>query len=149
MKPTRLTEFIGKMEPKSVAIFASAHDIRRNQDSDFEFRQDSDFYYLTGLNEPDCVAVLAPEHPQHKYILFVRPRVREEEIWTGLRAGVEGAIKIYGADAAYDIKQLDKVLPQYLKGADKLYYRFGQNARFDLKLINTIKHLRERVRHGE
>ena len=149
MKPIRLTEFISKMEPKSVAVFASAHDIRRNQDSDFEFRQDSDFYYLTGLNEPDCVAVLAPEHPQHKYILFVRPRVKEEEIWTGIRAGVEGAINKYGADAAYDIKLLDKVLPQYLKGADTLYYRFGQNARFDLKLINTIKHLRERVRYGD
>jgi Xaa-Pro aminopeptidase len=149
MKPARLTEFGSKMEPNSIAVFASAHEVRRNQDTDFEFRQDTDFYYLTRLNEPDCIAVLAPNHPQHKYILFVRPRIKEEEIWTGLRAGVEGAIKMHGADAAYDINRLEEVLPQYLKTADKLYYRFGQNARFDLKLINMLKRLRERVRYGE
>ena len=149
MKPARLTEFMSKMEPDSIAVFASAHEIRRNQDTDFEFRQDTDFYYLTRLNEPDCVAVLAPGHPQHQYILFVRPRVKEEEIWTGLRAGVEGAISQYGADAAYDISQLDQILPQYLKTSDKLYYRFGQHAGFDQKIINTIKQLRERVRYGD
>ena len=149
MKPTRLVEFMNQMTPNSVAVFASAHEIRRNQDTDFEFRQDTDFYYLTRLNEPDCVAVLAPNHPQHKYILFVRPRVKEEEIWTGLRAGVEGAIKTHGADAAYDIAQLPEILPQYLKGADTLYYRLGQQQRFDLKLIGMIKRLRERVRYGD
>jgi Xaa-Pro aminopeptidase len=149
MKPARLTEFISKMEPNSVAVFASAHEIRRNQDTDFEFRQETDFYYLTRLNEPDCVAVLAPNHPQHKYVLFVRPRVKEEEIWTGLRAGVEGAIKTHGADAAYDISKLPEILPEYLKGVDKLYYRLGQNEHFDLKLIAMLKRLRERVRYGE
>src|SRR5205085_4514093 len=97
----------------------------------------------------DCVAVLAPNHPQHKYALFVRPRIKEEEIWTGLRAGVEGAIKIHGADAAYDIAKLPEVLPQYLKTADQLYYRFGQNEHFDLKLISMLKLMRERVRYGE
>jgi Xaa-Pro aminopeptidase len=149
MKPARLTEFISKMEPNSIAVFASAHEVRRNQDTDFEFRQDTDFYYLTRLNEPDCVAVLAPNHPQHKYVLFVRPRVKEEEIWTGLRAGIEGAIKTHGADAAYDIAKLPEVLPQYLKTADKLYFRFGQNEHFDLKLIAMLKRMRERVRYGE
>ncbi len=149
MKPARLTEFLSKMAPNSIAVFASAHEVRRNQDTDFEFRQDTDFYYLTRLNEPDCVAVLAPSHPQHKYILFVRPRVKEEEIWTGLRAGVEGAIKMHGADAAYDIAKLPEVLPQYLKTADKLYYRFGQHEDFDLKLIAMLKRMRERVRYGE
>ncbi len=149
MKPARLNEFSSKMEPNSIAVFASAHEVRRNQDTDFEFRQDTDFYYLTRLNEPDCVAVLAPNHPQHKYVLFVRPRVKEEEIWTGLRAGVEGAIKTHGADAAYDIAKLPEVLPQYLKTADKLYFRFGQNEHFDLKLIAMLTRMRERVRYGE
>ncbi len=80
MKPGRLIEFMEKMEPGSVAVFPGAHEIRRNADTDFEFRQETDFYYLTRLNEPDCVAVIAPDHPEHKYILFVRPRIREEEI---------------------------------------------------------------------
>ena len=148
MKPSRLTEFLAKMEPDSVAIFASAHEVRRNQDTDFEFRQDTDFYYLTRLNEPDCVAVLAPNHPEHKYVLFVRPRKREEEIWTGLRAGVEGAVRDFGADAAYDIAELDRVLPKYLQNVHTLYYRFGQRAEFDQKVFGTIKHIRERVRGG-
>ncbi|MGH9802723.1 MAG: aminopeptidase P N-terminal domain-containing protein, partial [Blastocatellia bacterium] len=142
MKPSRLTEFLAKMEPNSVAIFPSAHEVRRNQDTDFEFRQETDFYYLTRLNEPDCVAVLAPNHPEHKYVLFVRPRKREEEIWTGLRAGVEGAIRDFGADAAYDIAELDQILPKYLQNIHTLYYRFGQSAQFDQKVFGTIKHIR-------
>ncbi|MCI0524243.1 MAG: aminopeptidase P N-terminal domain-containing protein [Acidobacteria bacterium] len=148
MKPSRVVEFMEKMEPSSVAVFASAHEIKRNHDTDFEFRQDTDFYYLTRLNEPDCVAVLAPGHPEHKYVLFVRPRIREEEIWTGLRAGVEGAISKHGADAAYDIGKLPEVLPKYLENVGKLYYRFGNNEHFDHKVISTIKRLREQVRKG-
>lgn len=148
MRPTRLTEFMEKMEPNSVAVFASAHEIRRNQDTDFEFRQDTDFYYLTRLNEPDCVAVIAPNHPEHKYVLFVRPRKREEEIWTGLRAGVEGAVRDFGADAAYDIAELGAILPKYLQNSHKLYYRFGHNPEFDQKVFSTIKHIREKVRGG-
>jgi Xaa-Pro aminopeptidase len=148
MKPERVVEFMEKMEPSSVAVFASASEIKRNQDTDFEFRQDTDFYYLTRLNEPDCVAVLAPSHPEHKYVLFVRPRIREEEIWTGVRAGVEGAISQYSADAAYEIGKLSEVLPKYLQNVEKLYYRLGQSERFDQKIISSIKHIRERVRGG-
>jgi Xaa-Pro aminopeptidase len=148
MRPSRLSEFMEKMEPSSVAVFASAHDIRRNADTDFEFRQDTDFYYLTHLNEPDCVAVIAPGHPEHKYVLFVRPRIREEEIWTGIRAGVEGAVLDYGADASYAIGQLNDLLPKYLQNVEKLYYRFGINEGFDHKIISTIKYMREKVRGG-
>jgi Xaa-Pro aminopeptidase len=148
MRPSRLTEFMAKMEPSSVAVFASAHDIRRNADTDFEFRQDTDFYYLTRLNEPDCVAVVAPSHPEHKYVLFVRPRIREEEIWTGIRTGVEGAVIDYGADASYAIGQLNDLLPKYLQNVEKLYYRFGINEGFDHKIISTIKYMREKVRGG-
>ncbi|MCI0660667.1 MAG: aminopeptidase P N-terminal domain-containing protein [Acidobacteria bacterium] len=148
MKASRLDQFMMKMNPASVAIFAGSHDIRRNADTDFEFRQEADFFYLTRLNEPDCVAIIAPQHPQHKYILFVRPRIREEEIWTGIRTGVEGAIRDYGADAAYDIGLLDQVLPKYLENVDQLYYRFGNNEQFDRKVISAIKFIREKARGG-
>ncbi|MBO0721276.1 MAG: aminopeptidase P N-terminal domain-containing protein [Blastocatellia bacterium] len=148
MRSERLREFMEKMEASSVAVFASAHDIRRNADTDFEFRQETDFYYLTHLNEPDCVAVIAPGHPEHQYVLFVRPRIREEEIWTGIRAGVEGAVIEYGADASYSIGQLDQLLPRYLQNVEKLYYRLGNNEGFDRKIIATIKYIREKVRGG-
>jgi len=135
MKPARLLEFMNRMEPDSVAVFVSAPEIRRNGDTDFEFRQDADFYFLTRLNEPESVAVLAPSHPEHKYILFTRPRKREEEIWTGLRTGVEGAVKDYGADAAFEIGRLEEELPKYLQGHTKLYYRLGHLEAFDHRVI--------------
>ena len=148
MKPTRLVEFMQKMDPNSVAVFAGAHDIRRNADTDFEFRQETDFYFLTRLNEPDCVAVLSPGHPEHKYVLFVRPRIREEEIWTGIRTGVEGAGGDHGADAAFDISNLADLLPGYMQNVDKLYYRLGNDARYDQTVIATIRHVREKIRGG-
>lgn len=148
MKPVRLRELMEKLPPNSVAVIPGGHEVRRNGDTDFEFRQDSDFFYLTGINEPDCVAVIAPSHPTHQYILFVRPRRREEEIWTGLRIGVEGAVREFGADAAYDIAALDQLLPRYLAEAETLCYRFGLHENFDQRIIRTLRQLREMVRSG-
>lgn len=148
MRTVRLNEFMEKLPAGSVAVIPGAREVRRNADTDFEFRQDSDFYFLTGVNEPDCVAVIAPSHPSHRYILFVRPRRREEEIWTGVRTGVEGAVRDYGADAAYDIARLDEVLPRYLGDAETLCYRFGLHDHFDQRIIATIRRLREMVRSG-
>jgi Xaa-Pro aminopeptidase len=148
MKPQRLLEFLEKMDKDSVAVFPGASDIRRNADSDYEFRQDTDFFYLTRLNEPDCVAVLAPSHPIHKFVLFVRPRKREEEIWTGIRTGVEGAISEYGADAAFEIGSLDDELPKYLAGHSKLLYRLGLSETYDHRLIGWINRLKAQIRGG-
>ena len=148
MRSVRLREFMQQLPPQSVAVIPSAREVRRNADTDYEFRQDSDFYFLTGLSEPDCVAVVAPSHPTHQYILFVRPRKREEEIWTGIRAGVEGAVRDFGADAAYEINQIGEILPRYLEEAETLYYRFGLHEKFDGQVIAMLRHLRELVRSG-
>lgn len=148
MKPARLAEFLKRMDPDAVAVFTSARELRRNADTDYEFRQDTDFYYLTKLNEPDSVAVLIPSHPEHKYVLFVRPRKREEEIWTGIRTGIEGAVRNYGADIAFEIGQLDEELPKYLTGHDKLYYRLGHDEPFDRRIISMINKLKGQIRTG-
>ena len=84
----------------------------RNADTSYEFRQSSDFHFLTGFDEPDAVAVINPGHAKERFVLFVRPRDREMEIWNGRRAGVEGAIATYGADAAYTIDELDDKAPR-------------------------------------
>lgn len=150
MKPTRLTEFMSKLTPNSVAVIAGNRELRRNGfDNDYDFRQDTDFFYLTRLNEPDCVAVISPDDPEHKYVLFVRPRIHEEEIWTGLRTGIDGAIKNYGADAAYDIADLDKYLFEYVANKDTMYYRFGGNEKFDHRMIAVMKTIREKIRYGK
>src|SRR5207253_2472326 len=80
-----------------LAIIPGAREIQRNGDVNYEFRQASDFFFLTGFDEPDAVAVFNPADAKERFVLFVRPRDREMEIWNGRRAGVEGAIATYGA----------------------------------------------------
>ena len=83
------------------AIFRSAPTAVMHNDVEYVYRQESDFFYLTGFNEPEAVAVLAPHHEEHKFVLFVQPKDPDKEIWTGYRAGVEGAKELYGADEAF------------------------------------------------
>jgi Xaa-Pro aminopeptidase len=115
----------------SAAIVPSAKIATRNGDSSYAFRQDSDFYYLTGFDEPDALLVLAPEHPEQKTVLFLRDRDREKEIWDGTRLGVERAPDALGIDAAYPISELAERLPQYLIGATSLHYAAGCDAELD------------------
>src|SRR6478609_11649888 len=96
----QLEEFMRRMEANSVAIIPSAREATRSNDTHYRFRQDSDFFYLTGFEEPDALAVIKPEGDT-KYTLFVRPRDPEREIWDGRRAGVEGAKSEFGATEAF------------------------------------------------
>jgi Xaa-Pro aminopeptidase len=137
----RRAEFIRRLG-KGAAIFRSAPAAVRSNDSDYRFRQDSDFHYLTGFDEPDSICLLLPEHPEHKFVLFVRPRNPEREIWDGRRAGPEGAQHDFGADAAYSMEQLDEHLPKYLEHADLLHYRFGRDPAFDQKIFDLLKQFR-------
>ena len=108
--------------------FPAARETARNADTGFEFRQDSDFYFLTGFDEPDAVAVINPAHAKERFVLFVRPRDREMEIWNGRRAGVEGAVATYGADAAYTVDELDAKLRDYAIDRTALVLPAGQPA---------------------
>lgn len=135
--------------PGGVAVFPAAPTAIRNSDVEHEYRQDTDFYYLTGFEEPNAVAVLAPDHPEHKFVLFVQPRDREREVWTGWRAGAEGANRDYGADAAFTIDKLDEELPKLAGRADRVYYRFGSDPGFDERLVGFMRSFqRQRQREG-
>lgn len=123
------------------AIFRSAPMAVMHNDVEYTFRQDSDFYYLTGFNEPNAVAVFAPHHEEHQFVLFVQPKDPEKEVWTGYRMGVEGAKERYGADEAYPISELEEKLPQYLIKADRLYYHFGRDRRFNETLLTHWQRL--------
>ena len=109
----------------AVAILPSAPVSVRSNDVEFVYRQDSDFYYLTGFAEAESVAVFAPGHPEGEFVMFVLPRDKERETWTGRRAGVEGAMIDYGADKAYTIEEFERVIPRYLDKADRLHYPLG------------------------
>lgn len=118
------------------AMFASARSCAHR------YRQDSNLFYLTGFEEPETICVLAPEHTEHQFILFVRPRNKEREIWTGKRAGVEGAKKEYGADAAYPLADLDEELPKYFEKVESIYYSMGSDEKLDKKAIGLLKRFR-------
>ena len=147
MPRPQLAEFMRRMEPNSVAILPSGREVTRSNDTEFRFRQDSDFYYLTGFNEPDSVAVIAPGRDE-RFTLFVRPRDPEKEIWTGRRAGVEGAKETFGADAAFPTEEFHSKLGDILNGARNLYYRLGAHPDMDQAVISQLARMRSMGRRG-
>jgi Xaa-Pro aminopeptidase len=128
----RLMEKLGQ----GTAIVQSAPTAVMHNDVEYVYRQDSDFFYLTGFNEAEAVAVFAPHHEEHQFILFVQPKDPEKETWTGYRCGVEGAKELYGADATYAISELDEKLPQYLEKCDRIYYHLGRDHHFNEVVLN-------------
>lgn len=127
---------------QGTAIFASAPLAVMHNDVEHTFRQDSDFYYLTGFDEPGAVAVLAPHHEEHRFVLFVRPKDREREIWSGRRLGTEAAKERLGADAVFPIYELNQKLPDYLAGGgDRLYYHFGHDEALNSQILRHWRRL--------
>ena len=136
-----LAEFGG-----GVAVIPSAKTILRNGDSVFPFRQDSDFYYLTGFGEPDAVLVLAPRRDGERCVLFLRKRDRAQEIWDGARLGAERACEALGVDAAYPIDELAQRLPELFSDASTLHYAFGNDAHMDRVVREALESARGRTR---
>lgn len=129
-----------------VLVLPSAATFLRNNDVEHEFRQSSDFFYLTGFEEPDCVLVLSgrPEG----FVLFVRRKDPEREIWDGRRAGVQGACETFGADRAYPNEELDQRLVDLLEDVQRVYYRLGERRDFDARFLDVLDRVRARGRTG-
>lgn len=138
-----LKRFIEQMEPNSIAIIPAAHETTRSYDTEYRFRQDSDFWYLTGFPEPDAVAIIDPAS-KTPYTLYVRPRDLEMETWFGRREGVEGAVKNYKADRAFSIDRFDADLAKLLDGHETLYYRFAVDKALDQKILSYLSNQRVR-----
>jgi Xaa-Pro aminopeptidase len=134
---SQLKRFIEQMEENSIAIIPAAHEATRSYDTEYRFRQDSDFWYLTGFPEPDAIAVIDPASKQ-PFTLYVRPRDLEMETWFGRREGTEGAVKNYGADKAFSVEKFDGDLAKILDGHDKLYYRFAVDKALDQKILEYL-----------
>jgi Xaa-Pro aminopeptidase len=139
-----LMELIGV---NGIAVLAAAPERVRSRDTLFTYRQDSDFFYLTGFREPEAVAVLIPGRPQGEFLLFCRERNPEREQWDGPRAGPDGAVELYGADDAFPIADLDDILPGLLERSDRVYYSIGGNE-FDQRLLTFIKTLNSKRQSG-
>ncbi|WP_242340801.1 MULTISPECIES: aminopeptidase P N-terminal domain-containing protein [Anaeromyxobacter] len=133
-----------------VMLLPAAEEKLRNADTEYLFRQDSDYHYLVGLDEPEgCAVLVASPAGEAKLVLFVRPRDREKEIWNGRRAGIEGAKEQYGADEAYPVAELEARLPALVEGAETLWFRVGQDAPWDARLARVLNELRKGARLGK
>ncbi len=144
----RRQELMQKIGPHSIAILPSAKEVLRNGDAFFPFRQQSDFYYLTGFAEPDAVVVLIPNRKEGEYILFNRVRDKEREIWDGPRAGQEGANKEFLAHESFPISELENKLPELLVGKESIHYPLGLNRNFDDLLMASLNKVRAKLRSG-
>ncbi len=133
---------------EAICIIPAAPERVRNNDNHYPYRQDSDFHYLTGFEEPEAVLALIPGREHGETILFCRERDREREAWDGPRAGQEGAVSDYGMDDAFPIDDIDDILPGLIEGRTRVYYHFGRDAEFDIKLIGWVNRVRAQIRHG-
>lgn len=142
----RRAQLLSRMGASVLVLFSAPLSIRNN-DVEHEYRQDSDFFYLTGFDEPEAVLVLSGVHPD-QFVLFVRPRDPERETWDGPRAGLDGAKSDFGAKASFKIAELDEKLPDYLENAERLYYRLGRYRGEDDRVLAAIDRTRPRARRG-
>lgn len=131
-----------------IAILPSAPVRIRSRDVQYRYRQDSDFYYLTGFAEPDSVAILVPGRESGEYVLFCRERDEQKEQWDGSRAGPDGAVEYFQADDAFPIDDIDDILPGILETRNRVYYTMGAYSDFDQRITEWVKSLKNRESSG-
>ncbi|MCP4037026.1 MAG: Xaa-Pro aminopeptidase [bacterium] len=143
----RRKRLLESMGPDAAAIVIGQHTIMRSADSEFPFRQDSDFHYLTGFDHPSAVALFRTDDGP-PFTLFVQARDKSAETWTGYRPGVEGAKNDHDADEAYAIESLLEEIPKQIERANRLYHTLGRDAELDRKIVETLDSLRQRSKLG-
>ena len=144
----RRTRLMELMAEGSIAILPSARVVYRNRDTEYPFRQSSDFYYLTGFDEPESVLVLVPGRKQGEVILFCRERDVTNEQWTGERLGPERAAQLLGVDDAFPIGDLSDILPGLIEGRSRVYYNLGEHPELERDVMMWVRSLRIRGVHG-
>lgn len=136
------------MEPGSIAIIPSAQQQLRSRDTEYPFRQDSDFYYLSGFVEPESVLVLIPGRSHGEFVMFCRDSDPTMELWHGERAGPGGACAHFGADDAFPIGDIDDILPGLIEGRNRVYYSMGRSSRFDRQIMEWVNTIRSKESTG-
>jgi Xaa-Pro aminopeptidase len=144
----RRRQLMKMVGPGGIVILPSAPVRARSRDVEYRYRQDSDFYYMTGFAEPEAVAVLVPGRPNGEYLLFCREKNPKREQWDGLRAGQAGAIAQYDADDAFPIDDLDDILPGIIESCSRVYYTMGLYADFDARMAEWVNTLRAQLGRG-
>ncbi|MEM1402035.1 MAG: Xaa-Pro aminopeptidase [Pseudomonadota bacterium] len=144
----RRRHLMGLMEPNSIAIVTGASLATRSRDTEYRFRQDSDFHYLTSFPEPDAVAVLLPGRVHGEYVLFCHEKDPVEELWNGERVGADAALQRFGADDAFPLADIDDILPGLIEGRGRVYYSMGRSRDFDTRIMAWVNSIRSKVAAG-
>lgn len=144
----RRAALMSMMTPGSAAVVPAAGVRLRNRDTAYLFRQDSDFYYLTGFDEPDAVLVLAPGRGPGEVILFCRDRDGRAELYDGQRLGPEGAVAALRIDDAFPIADMDDILPGMLEGRERIYMTLGEYPELDNRVLHWVNSIRAREAGG-
>lgn len=145
----RRTKLMEKIGSEGVVLIPAASECYRNHDALYPYRQNSDFYYLTGFNEPEAVLILSPGREEGEFVLFNRKKDLAKEIWDGFRVGQEAACKEYLANQAFPISELEIYLPQFLLGKKTLHYPLGMNDDFDQIVFKALNAVRGQIRGGK
>ena len=146
----RRARLLAQMQPGGVAVLSTAPEVARNSDSDYPYRHDSYFYYLSGFTEPEAVLVLvaARGDAPASSILFCRQKNVQREIWEGFRYGPEAARTAFGFDAAFPVEDLDGEMAKLLANAPVLYYSLGRSTPLDLQIKQWMSNVRAQARSG-
>jgi Xaa-Pro aminopeptidase len=144
----RRLQLSNKVLDDSAIIVASALVKSRISDTDYAYRQDSNFYYLSGYEEPDSLILIRPNHDKEKFIIFCRDRDPLREQWDGFRTGQDGAIQEYQADNAYSINLIDQMMPELLAGVKNIYFSMSAPCGVDLKISQWVEDIRKNTRAG-
>jgi Xaa-Pro aminopeptidase len=144
----RRRQFMRMIGKDAIAVLPAAPIRHRNGDIEYAYRQDSQFYYLTGFPEPDAVAVLVPGRHQAEYLLFVREHDVLRESWDGAWAGTDGAVERYGADDAFPIADIDEILPGLMEQRSRIFYSMGTHLEFDPRMLAWVNGMRVHAQQG-
>ncbi|MGQ8364758.1 Xaa-Pro aminopeptidase [Glaciecola sp. 1036] len=136
----RRQTLLSKCEPDSLVAIPAASLVTRSRDTEYQFRQDSYFWYLTGFNEPDGLLLLSnkDESEQGASYIFVPPKDKQAEIWQGKRLGVEQATTDLGVDQAFSLEELAELLPEFIDGHQHLYYCLDSHPHMDAEIQTAI-----------
>ncbi|MBL4684930.1 MAG: aminopeptidase P N-terminal domain-containing protein [Nannocystaceae bacterium] len=140
----RRQQLLDALPEGGALLLPTANEVVRSNTTNFPFRPNSDFYYVTGYPEPQAWALLKKSGPDAGFFLFVLPRDRTRETWTGVRHGVQGAKSEFGADEAFKVDDLDRELGRLLEDVDQLYFAFGRHGAKERRLHRIL----DRVRTG-
>ncbi len=144
----RRQALLGRLPAGSLALIPGAALKVRNRDVEYPFRQDSDFYYLTGFSEPDALLLLLPGRAEGETVLFCQPRDPEQEVWTGYRLGPERAPEALGVDQAFTLTERDQRLPELMAGCPELHFALGRDAAFDQQVLGWLRQVQAQARQG-